>query len=94
MLNEMDIVALFAAAEKESSKAAEAQVKNWIKGLIVDCANLELKARRLREEADAVDAKRAEKVAQLDRVKSGDATAIQIDEFREGKGGKDDKSNG
>lgn len=96
MLKEMDIVGLCNAAEKEVGKAAESQVKNWIKGLMVDIANGGMKSRRLRDEADAVDAKTAEKQSQLDKIKSGDWTAIQIEEIRGdksdkgGKGGKDD----
>lgn len=68
----IDLTKLVTEAESQSSKAAETQIRNWIKSLWIDECNLRLKARRLREEADSVEAKAKEKADQLLRLREGD----------------------
>ena len=87
----LDLKKLAIDAQAECDKAASSQVKNWIKGLYTDIANGEMKAQRLRNEADAVLARANEKKAQLERVLAGEWDAVEIDELRAGeaKGGSD-----
>lgn len=91
-LQGINLSELAKAAQAESDKAASNQIKGWIKGIHTEIVNSDLRAARLRADADSIDARTAAKRDQLARVLAGDWGAVDIEEIKAASGGGEKES--
>ena len=73
----VDLKSVFASAHKEFVKGAEKRIQSYLRGRMVEEQNLIAKVTRLRDEADATEAKIKVIKEQIDRISNGDWELIE-----------------
>lgn len=72
-------------ARNNATKQIATQMVGYLRGLVIDEHNLRLKAERLHGEAEKAAEAASARAEQIERIRTGDWSAIELDELHDTK---------